>query len=68
MVAPSDQALACEACHAPNGRMAELSGFYMPGRGDLGWLMTLGWIAAGVTLVASVVHGLIRLIASGRKG
>jgi octaheme c-type cytochrome (tetrathionate reductase family) len=32
MVAPAEEALLCGDCHEPNGRLAGLGGFYMPGR------------------------------------
>lgn len=61
MVAPKEQALECESCHATDGRLAGLGGFYMPGAGHHGWLGTLGWSLAGLTLAASLVHALLRL-------
>ena len=70
MVAPKDQALECTACHArSNSRLANLTGFYMPGRDRVkaidfaGWLLVLGSLA-GVTL-----HGFGRFIfrKNGRK-
>jgi len=73
MVAPKDNVVGCTECHiSEGGRMANLAGFYMPGRDHwalldgLGWLMVLGALA-GVTL-----HGLGRIFTkkgnSRRKG
>lgn len=68
MVAPKEEALACESCHAQNGRLAGLSGFYMPGRGDHAWLGTLGWSLAGLTLLGVIVHALLRVAGARRHG
>ncbi len=68
MVAPAEAALSCESCHAADGRMADLAGVYVPGRGDHVWLMRLGWIAAGLTLAASLIHGLLLVMRSAGKG
>ena len=68
MVAPKEKALGCDSCHSRDGRMAGLTGFYMPGRDHwalldgLGWLMVLGALA-GVTL-----HGLGRIFTKKNNG
>jgi octaheme c-type cytochrome (tetrathionate reductase family) len=36
MVAPAEDALDCAECHAKDGRLANLAGFYMPGRDAMG--------------------------------
>ncbi len=68
MVAPKEKAVSCRECHMHNtGRLAVLSGFYMPGRDNpnilnmIGWLMVLGALG-GVSL-----HGLGRIITGFRK-
>lgn len=66
MVAPKEEALSCNECHAGNGRLADLTGFYMPGRDTFPWLTTVGWGLAGLTLLGTILHGLIRLAASIR--
>jgi hypothetical protein len=67
MVAPKENVVGCVECHnRGDSRMANLAGFYMPGRDHwalldgLGWLMVLGALG-GVTL-----HGLGRVFS--RKG
>lgn len=67
MVAPKDQALECESCHAENGRLATLGGFYMPGAGHHGWLGTVGWSLAGLTLLGTLVHALLRVLGARRQ-
>ncbi len=67
MVAPAKDALACESCHARDGRLAGLTGFYMPGRDRFAWLDMLGWTAAGLTLLGVLGHAALRILGA-RKG
>ncbi len=60
MVAPAENALDCSACHAEQGRLAGLSGFYMPGRDKLGLLDSLGWLAVLGSLAGVLIHGVMR--------
>lgn len=66
MVAPKEQALTCDSCHARDGRLAELKGFYMPGRDSSVWVDRLGTWAVLAALVGVLVHLLGRII-FGRK-
>jgi octaheme c-type cytochrome (tetrathionate reductase family) len=62
MVAPKEEALACHDCHAKNGRLKELTGFYMPGRdGGSTWLDRLGLALIALTLLGIAAHTAIRL-------
>jgi octaheme c-type cytochrome (tetrathionate reductase family) len=63
MVAPKENALACNECHAREGRLSQLEGFYLPGR-DGRWLDWLGLLLAGGTLLGVLGHALLRLFAS----
>ncbi len=67
MVAPKEQALACDGCHSQDGRLASLTGFYMPGRDAHPWIDRIGWLLIAATLAGVLLHGLARLIASRRK-
>jgi octaheme c-type cytochrome (tetrathionate reductase family) len=68
MVAPKAQALRCEACHTrQDGRLGQLSGFYMPGRDRRPWIDWGGWALVLGALAVSGLHGLGRIIA-GRSG
>ena len=60
MVAPKDKALACEQCHASTGRLANLAGFYMPGRDRVKVLDWLGWIGVIGSVAGVGLHGLAR--------
>lgn len=67
MVAPKDQSLTCTACHSQQSRLANLKGFYMPGRDRSALADFAGWSMVVVTLIASAIHGLMRLVSRGRK-
>ncbi|BAZ93512.1 uncharacterized protein FOKN1_1113 [Thiohalobacter thiocyanaticus] len=67
MVAPGKDALNCAACHAPDGRLAGLGGFYMPGRDSFPWLDRIGLIAVLGTLGGVLLHLLGRILISLRK-
>ncbi len=60
MVGPKNQAVQCNECHVREGRLASLTGFYMPGRDAIGWLTWSGWAAALLSLVGVVLHALMR--------
>ena len=63
MVAPKDQALACSECHTrPHSRLANLTGFYMPGRDRIKALDTGGWLLVLGCLAAVLLHGFGRFI------
>lgn len=61
MVAPAEQALQCESCHAPNARMAGISGVYVPGR-DWQPATILGLLILGAALLGVTGHRLVLLV------
>ncbi|MGF1548398.1 MAG: tetrathionate reductase family octaheme c-type cytochrome [Thiotrichales bacterium] len=67
MVAPKEDALACAECHSKTGRLANLEGVYIPGRDANPWIDRIGWLAVLAALAGVMIHGLLRLIASGRS-
>lgn len=67
MVAPAEDALTCASCHARDGRLAELTDFYMPGRDRNIWLDRAGWSLALLTLLGSLIHGTGRFVSSRRR-
>jgi octaheme c-type cytochrome (tetrathionate reductase family) len=67
MVPPKEMALGCEECHGKNGRLAELTGFYMPGRDANPWIDRIGWLLAAATLAGVLMHGLMRLVFRGHN-
>ena len=68
MVAPAEEALSCQACHDKDGRLDELTGFYMPGRTPLGPVGILGVLLVLGTFAGVGGHALLRTIAKSRKG
>lgn len=67
MVAPKEQALACEECHSKDGRLKNLDNFYMPGRDAPRWLDILGILLVLGSLGGVLGHGLLRVILSRRN-
>lgn len=67
MVSTADKSVSCSECHTPNnGRLASLSGFYMPGRDRNAIIDTLGLILIILSLIGVSVHGAIRLVTKGK--
>lgn len=60
MVAPKEDALACNQCHRENGRLAGIEGIYMPSTNNTPILDMLGWTVALLTLIGVLIHGAIR--------
>jgi octaheme c-type cytochrome (tetrathionate reductase family) len=67
MFAPKENALKCSQCHAKNGRLASLTGFYMPGRDVNPAVKYLGWLVVLGSLAGVCIHGIGRIIAGARK-
>lgn len=67
MVAPKEQALQCNDCHRKDGRLAALTGFYMPGRDSYAWLTSLGWLGALFALLGVVGHAALRVVSRMRQ-
>jgi len=68
MVAPADQALDCQDCHAEQGRLAGLSGVYMPGSQPKSIGAIIGMVFFFAMAAGVVVHTVLRLIARGKGG
>ena len=68
MVSPKEQALSCTECHTrKGGRLAELKGFYLPGRDSSPWIDGLGGGMLLLTLSGVCVHGGVRYWASRKR-
>ncbi|WP_039960356.1 tetrathionate reductase family octaheme c-type cytochrome [endosymbiont of Riftia pachyptila] len=67
MVAPKNDALDCSSCHADDGRLNHLKGFYMPGTGRNKLLDLIGLLAVLGTLAGVLGHGALRMIANRRR-
>ncbi len=64
MVAPKDQSVSCAECHtrSDDGRLAKLTGFYLPGRDRNNFVDKLGSFLFFATLLGVFAHALIRII------
>ena len=67
MVAPSESALDCAACHAENGRLEGVEGVWLPGRDRHQWLDRMGFGLAGLILLGALGHGGLRMAAAARN-
>lgn len=70
MIAPKAQAVSCTECHTrKDGRLAKLTGFYLPGRDSNPWIERFGLASILLTVAGVAVHGGARFwIARARKG
>ncbi|MBI9071611.1 MAG: tetrathionate reductase family octaheme c-type cytochrome [Melioribacteraceae bacterium] len=68
MVSPKEKSLMCVDCHVrENGRLQNLTGFYLPGRDKNDILDSLGTIMIILAMVGVLAHGSIRFIMAIRK-
>lgn len=68
MVAPKENAVNCVECHRrESGRLADLAGFYMPGRDYFKLLDMGGWSLVLMAFVGVLAHGLSRMFVNGGK-
>lgn len=67
MVAPAKEALKCGDCHAKEGRLAGLTGFYMPGRDSFWWLDLLGYLMLAGAVGVVILHTLARIYMKPKK-
>jgi len=66
MVAPAEEALGCESCHAPQARMAGITGVYMPGR-EMAPGTMLGLLMLAAAVLGVLGHLVLRLIARTKE-
>ncbi|QTA80936.1 Putative cytochrome c family protein, OhcA-like [Desulfonema limicola] len=67
MVAPRENALSCNECHTNNNsRLANLGGFYMPGRDKSNLVNTGGWTLAALSFIGVILHGFIRIFTKSK--
>lgn len=67
MVSAKEEALQCTDCHSPNGRLANLNDFYLPGRDRSDVLDTLGLVMIGLVILGTVVHGSMRVVMKNKN-
>jgi len=68
MVAPKEQSLSCSECHTRHdGRLAKLTGFYMPGRDRNTLLDTIGKWLIILSVAGVLIHNTIRIFTAWRQ-
>jgi len=67
MVGQSENALTCTECHSHNGRLKNLSGFYLPGRDVNTWLDWAGKIFILFSVIGVVIHSVMRMLAKKKN-
>lgn len=68
MVAPKENAVACNECHQREGsRLAQLGGFYMPGRDRNRFVDLIGWAVIVASAGGVFLHGAGRVFFNGRR-
>jgi octaheme c-type cytochrome (tetrathionate reductase family) len=65
MVSPKEQAVSCAECHTrDNGRLAKLTGFYLPGRDQNKALDFIGTWLFFLTVFGVFGHAIVRILAN----
>ncbi|RLD67826.1 MAG: cytochrome C [Bacteroidetes bacterium] len=67
MVSSREESLKCIDCHSRDGRLANLAGFYMPGRDRSLILDTIGILFIILAFAGVIVHGALRYFSSSKK-
>jgi hypothetical protein len=68
MVSPAKDAVQCSECHTrDNSRLANVHGFYLPGRDYNPWTESIGSGLIALTFAGVVVHGTARVVGRRRK-
>ena len=67
MVAPAEEALSCDSCHAQDGRLEGLAGVYLPGRDSFEITDRIGLAALFLSVLGVFGHGLIRVVMHLRR-
>lgn len=69
MVSPAENALECKDCHTTNGgRLAGLTGFYVPGRDRNSAIEFLGTFAIIASILGVAIHSGLRIVSSRKNG
>jgi len=66
MVSPAGKALQCTDCHSREGRLKNLTGFYLPGRDHNRLIDRSGVIFLLLVTIGVFIHGFLRIISNKR--
>lgn len=67
MVSQKEDALGCVECHARNGRLKNLSGFYLPGRDTNPIVEITGLLVIVGSLFGVMAHAIMRYLANKKS-
>ncbi|MBK8808204.1 MAG: tetrathionate reductase family octaheme c-type cytochrome [Bacteroidales bacterium] len=67
MVSKKESAVSCIECHSRDGRLKNVSGFYMPGRDFNTFVDKFGLIIIILTLAGVLGHGLLRILSAHKR-
>jgi len=67
MVTPKKDALSCGECHAREGRLKNVNGFYLPGRDYNKWVEGFGLFIVFATFLGVLVHAAVRGFLAKRR-
>jgi octaheme c-type cytochrome (tetrathionate reductase family) len=67
MVAPKEKAVGCNECHARDGRLSDVTDFYLVGRDSNASIEIFGAVAVFGGLLSVVGHGSYRYVAARRR-
>ena len=68
MVSSAEESVTCVECHtSDNSRLADLTGFYMPGRDHSEAIDTIGVILIFLSIFGVFAHGAIRIVTAGKN-
>ncbi len=69
MVVPKEEAVKCNECHTRNnGRLSNLSGFYLPGRDYSPAIDNIAIVLIILSIVGIIIHLSFRLISKSKNG
>ena len=62
MIAPAEEALACDECHSGDSRLEGVDGIYIPGRDSVDWVDRIAIALLLMTLAGVTLHGAARYL------
>jgi hypothetical protein len=67
MVSPSEKSVSCIECHSSDGRLKNLTGFYLPGRDENSTVEFIGIGAIITSILGVIIHALVRIFSNAKR-
>jgi len=67
MVSPSEKSVSCIECHSSDGRLKNLTGFYLPGRDENSTVEFIGIGAIVTSILGVIIHALVRIFSNAKR-